>query len=94
MSKTQSKRKEPMRQCVGCMEKKPKKQLIRIVRTPAEEIRLDRTGKISGRGVYVCPHTECLAKAQNGKRLERSLSCRVPVEVYDSLQEEMKRGNG
>lgn len=89
-----TKRKEPMRQCTGCMERKPKRELIRVVRSPEGAIHLDRTGKQSGRGAYLCPNTDCLAKAQKAKRLERSLSCRVPTEVYDSLQEEMKRGNG
>ena len=78
--------------CAGCSEHKPKKELVRVVRTPQGEILLDLTGKRSGRGVYVCPNLECLKKARKAKRLERALDCQIPEEVYDRLEEEMQDG--
>ena len=65
-------RKVPLRKCTGCQEMKNKKELIRIVRNDAGEFALDRTGKLPGRGAYICPNAECLAKAQKSKGLERS----------------------
>ena len=66
-------RKVPLRICVGCQERKPKKELVRIVRTPEGEVVLDLTGKKSGRGVYICPAGDCLKKALKAKRLEKNL---------------------
>ncbi|NLA26243.1 MAG: YlxR family protein, partial [Firmicutes bacterium] len=66
-------RKIPLRICVGCREKKPKQELLRLVRTPQGEILLDRGGKVSGRGAYICRRTSCLGKALKGKRLEKNL---------------------
>ena len=86
------KRKEPMRQCAGCREKKTKNEMIRVVRTPNGEIALDKTGKLSGRGAYICPKADCFNKARKARSLERSLSCQIPEEVYDSLEGEMTRG--
>ena len=63
-------RKVPLRKCTGCQEMKNKKELIRIVRNDAGEFALDRTGKLPGRGAYICPNAECLAKAQKSKGLE------------------------
>ena len=77
----------PMRKCVGCNEMKPKKELIRIVRSPEGEISADLTGKKAGRGAYLCPNAECLKKAEKGKRLERAFECAVSPEVYASLSE-------
>ncbi len=85
-------KKLPVRMCAGCSEHKPKKELVRVVRTPQGEILLDLTGKRSGRGVYVCPNLECLKKARKAKRLERALDCQIPEEVYDRLEEEMQDG--
>lgn len=82
MSKT---RKLPQRICVGCQEKKSKRELIRIVRTPAGEVTVDLTGKQSGRGAYICPQTACLQKAVKGKRLERNLQVSISPEVIDTL---------
>lgn len=79
-------RKIPMRSCVGCSEQKPKKELIRVVRSPEGEISLDPVGKKPGRGAYICRSVECLKKARKGKRLERSLSCEISAEVYEALE--------
>ncbi len=78
-------KKIPKRMCVGCQEIKPKRELIRIVRTPEEEILIDPTGKKSGRGAYLCPKAECLEKAAKEKRLERSLERQVSKEIFDIL---------
>ena len=82
-------RKVPMRMCTGCGEMKPKKELVRIVKTPESEFLLDLTGKKSGRGAYVCRNPECLKKCRKSKRLEKSFSCRIPDEVYDKLEGEL-----
>ncbi len=85
-------KKIPMRQCLGCREMKPKKELIRVVRSPEGEIRLDFKGRANGRGAYVCPDAGCLKKAVRAKALERAFSCQIPQEVYDALNEQMERG--
>lgn len=82
-------KKVPMRQCVGCREMKSKKELLRIIRTPEEEILLDVTGKKNGRGAYICPDRECLTKAVKTKGLERSLKTAIPKEVIENLEKEM-----
>lgn len=79
-------KKIPLRMCVGCQEMKPKKELIRIVRTPESEILLDATGKKSGRGVYICPQKECLKKALKGNRLEKSLQQPITEEIINRLK--------
>ena len=84
-------KKVPMRQCVGCGEMKEKKELIRVIKTPEEEIILDATGRKNGRGAYVCASTECLKNAIKRKGLERSLKMAIPTEVYDSLEQEMSK---
>ena len=84
-------RKIPMRTCVGCRSKKTKKELIRVLKTPEGEIRLDPTGRQNGRGAYICADPECLAKARKNHGIERSLCCAIPDEVYDRLEEEMKQ---
>ncbi|MGN1117670.1 MAG: RNase P modulator RnpM [Acutalibacteraceae bacterium] len=91
-------KKIPQRKCMGCGEMKPKKELVRVVKTKTGEdengeetyeISLDLTGKKSGRGAYVCRNTECLKNARKAKRFERSLECKIPDEVYDSMEREM-----
>ena len=82
-------RKIPTRRCVGCGEHFPKNTLIRVLRTPEGEIVLDLTGKKSGRGAYVCKSTACLAKAKKAKRLEASLECSIPEDVFERLKEEL-----
>lgn len=83
-------KKIPMRRCVGCMEQKTKRELIRVVRSPEGEISLDATGKKPGRGAYLCPDPECLAKARKARRLERALSCEIPGEVYERIGKELE----
>ena len=85
-------RKQPIRRCTGCNEHFLKTLLIRVVRTPDGEIVLDGTGKKSGRGAYICKSAACLRKARKAKRLESSLDCSIPDEVYDRLEEEIAVG--
>jgi len=85
-------KKIPMRQCLGCREMKPKRELIRVVRSPEGEISLDFKGKASGRGAYVCPDAQCLKKAVKARALERAFSCQIPQEIYDKLNEQMEAG--
>ena len=87
-----SNRSIPMRKCLGCNEMKPKKELVRVVRSPEGEVSLDLTGKKSGRGAYVCRDAACLAKAKKSKRLERAFSCEIPDEVYERMEDELKDG--
>lgn len=83
------KKKIPMRMCIGCSEMKPKAELIRIVRSPEGEITVNAQ-KAAGRGAYVCKNNECLSKAIASKRLERTFSCKIENEVYDSLKKEIE----
>ena len=83
-------KKVPMRQCLGCREMKPKKELVRVVRSPEGEVSLDLTGKKPGRGAYVCRNPECLAKARKAKRFERAFSCAIPDGVFDKMEEELR----
>lgn len=85
-------RKVPQRKCVGCGVMKDKKDLIRIVRTPEGEINLDLTGKKPGRGAYVCPSVECIAKAVKEKKLERALEKAISEDVYQKLLAELAHG--
>lgn len=82
-------KKIPMRRCVGCGEQKPKKELLRIVALPTGEIEVDRTGKKSGRGVYICDNAECFAKAFASHGLERSLKRPVSRDVYTALKDSL-----
>ena len=82
-------RKAPVRKCTGCAEHFPKMQLIRVLRTPEGEIVLDATGKKSGRGAYLCKNPACLKKAKKARRLEASLECEIPEEVFIRLEEEL-----
>lgn len=85
-------KKIPQRQCMGCRERKAKKELIRVVRGTDGVVSLDFSGKLNGRGAYLCPDAVCLAKAQKAKALERSLEVPIPQEVYDRLAKEMEAG--
>ncbi len=87
-------KKIPMRQCLGCREMKPKGELIRVVRSPEGEISLDFRGKKPGRGAYLCPNPECLTRARKSRAIERALSAQVGQEMYDSLAQQMKAGDG
>ena len=82
-------KKIPMRQCTGCREMKSKKEMIRVLKTPENEIVLDATGRKNGRGAYVCLSQECLEKAVKSRGLERSLKMAVPAEVYEDLKKEL-----
>ena len=85
-------KKIPMRQCLGCREMKPKKELIRVVRSSEGEISLDFKGKASGRGAYVCPDPRCLKKAIKARALERAFSAQIPPEIYERLESQMEGG--
>lgn len=78
----------PLRMCTGCGEMKPKKELVRIVHTKEGEIKVDLTGKLSGRGAYLCHSKACLSKAIKAKRLEKAFSTQIPEDVYKSLEDE------
>ena len=86
-------KKIPMRQCLGCREMKPKRELIRVVRKPEGEICLDFKGKVSGRGAYICPNAGCLKNAIKAKALERAFSAQIPPEIYARLEQEMEADN-
>lgn len=78
-------KKQPARRCVGCNAQKLKRELVRVVRTPQGQVALDATGKLAGRGAYLCPDAACLARARKAKRLERALEVQIPPELYESL---------
>ena len=85
-------KKIPMRQCVGCREMKEKRALIRVAKSPEGEISLDFRGKKPGRGAYLCPDPDCLARARKSKALERAFSAPLPPEVYEALEQQMQYG--
>ena len=85
-------KKIPQRQCMGCRERREKRQLIRVVRKTDGQVSLDFGGKMNGRGAYLCPNPECLKKAIRSKALDRSLEVTIPQEVYDRLAKEMEVG--
>lgn len=82
-------KKVPLRKCTGCNEMKPKKDLVRVIKTPEDEILVDLTGKKNGRGAYICHSSDCLLKAIKTKAIERSLSCKITDEIYERLKEEI-----
>ena len=84
-------KKIPQRQCMGCRERKAKKELIRVVRGVDGTVSLDFSGKAPGRGAYLCPDPECLKKAIRSKALSRRLETEIPQEVYDRLEKEMEQ---
>ena len=87
-------KKIPMRQCLGCREMFPKRELVRVVRSPEGQISLDPVGKKPGRGAYVCPDPECLKKARKARALERAFEGAVEDSVYAALEAEMEALNG
>ncbi|MBW7572869.1 YlxR family protein [Caproiciproducens sp. AGMB10547] len=84
-------KKVPMRMCSGCGEMKPKKELVRVVKSPEQEISLDLTGRKPGRGAYVCRNINCLKAARKARRFEKAFSCKIPDEVFDRMEEEISR---
>jgi predicted RNA-binding protein YlxR (DUF448 family) len=87
-------KKIPMRQCLGCREMKPKKELIRAVRSPEGVVSLDFKGRNPGRGAYVCKNADCLKKAIKSRALERALEAAIPEEVMAALQGQMEEYHG
>lgn len=85
-------KKIPVRMCTGCREHKPKKDMIRIVKSPEGEVSIDFKGKKSGRGAYICNQLQCLEKARKTKQLERAFETVIPQEVYQRLEEELRQG--
>ncbi len=79
-------KKVPMRTCIGCGESKEKQELIRVIKTPEGEIKLDLTGRANGRGAYLCNKKECLQKAYKRKALHRSFQTEIPKEIYEALE--------
>ena len=97
-------KKVPLRKCTGCGEMKEKRELIRVVKAPEKkdengnvisggEISLDLTGRKSGRGAYVCKNTECFEKARKARRFERSISCKIPEDVYEQMSAELENAS-
>lgn len=84
-------KKIPLRMCAGCGTSKPKKELLRVVRSPQGEVSLDPSGRKAGRGAYLCHDPACLKRARKTRRLEKAFGCPIPDEVYDRLEEEMAR---
>ena len=84
-------KKIPMRMCLGCREMKPKREMVRVVKTPEGEIKLDTTGKLNGRGAYVCPKAECLKKVQKQNALSHTFSMKIEPEIYEGLESELKK---
>ena len=83
-------RKIPMRQCLGCRNMFPKRELIRVVRSPEGELSLDFKGKAPGRGAYLCPNPECLKQARKKRAIERAFAVTVPEGVYEALEARME----
>ena len=83
-------KKIPMRMCLGCGEMKPKRELIRVVNSKEGDISLDLTGKKSGRGAYICKSVECFEKARKARKFERSFSCMISEDIYNSMEGELR----
>ena len=83
-------KKIPRRMCLGCGEMKPKRELIRAVKTPEGDVLLDLTGKKSGRGAYICRSLECFTKAKKARRFEKAFSMQIDNAVYARMEDELK----
>lgn len=83
-------KKIPMRMCLGCGEMKPKRELIRVVKSKEGDISLDLTGKKSGRGAYICKSVECFEKARKARKFERIFSCMISEDIYNSMEGELR----
>ncbi|MBR1476612.1 MAG: YlxR family protein [Lachnospiraceae bacterium] len=84
-------KKVPLRQCMGCRERKEKKELIRVVRDDAGNVRIDPTGRANGRGAYVCRNADCIARAEKNKGFNRAFKVNIDKKVYEALSEEFNR---
>jgi len=84
-------KKIPQRLCTGCGEMKPKKDLVRVVKPKEGDIDIDLTGRANGRGAYICRRLSCLQAARKARRFERAFSCKIPDDVYDRMEEVLKR---
>lgn len=84
-------KKIPLRKCLGCNEMKPKKELIRIVRSPEDKVSIDKTGKAAGRGCYICPSMECLEKAIKARRVQNALEVQVDAEIFEELRRQLNK---
>lgn len=82
-------KKIPMRMCLGCGEMKPKKELVRVVKSKEGEISLDLTGKKQGRGAYICKSRECFDKARKSRKFEKEFSCKIEEELYNNMEKEL-----
>ena len=89
MAKPPLPRRIPLRMCTGCGEMKPKRELVRVVKNADGQVALDKTGKLPGRGAYVCNSADCLRKARKARRLERAFAMKMPDALYDALEEAM-----
>lgn len=79
----------PLRQCTGCREMKSKNELVRVIKTPENQVCLDKTGKMNGRGAYICLNRECFNKAVKSKGIERALKMAIPEEIYQAIGKEL-----
>ena len=86
-------KKIPMRMCVGCREMKPKRELIRVVRSQDGNVTVDFTGKAAGRGAYVCRSVQCLERAIKTRGLDRALEHKIEDTVFLQLKEELQAGD-
>lgn len=82
-------KKIPMRMCLGCGEMKPKKELVRVVKSKEGEISLDLIGKKQGRGAYICKSRECFDKARKSRKFEKEFSCKIEEELYNNMEKEL-----
>ncbi len=83
-------KKKPLRKCVGCNEMKPKSELVRVIRTAEGEILLDTTGRMNGRGAYICRSVECLEKVRKNNSLSRSFGMSISSDIYEKIAAELK----
>lgn len=86
-------KKVPLRMCLGCQEMKPKKDLIRVVKSKENEINVDFKGKMPGRGAYICRSIECFEKAKKAKRFERAFETSIGEDIYDVLKQQLEENN-
>ena len=83
----------PLRKCLGCMSSFPKKDLVRVLKTPEGEVIIDLSGKKSGRGAYICKDKACLKKAIKAKRIQSNLEVEIPEAIYLELEKELSLAN-